>query len=107
MATRVLYLIRHGYHERENPHQDDLGGGLTSIGVEQAKLAAQRFSKLPITAIHSSTKRRAAETADIIAQKGTVVAFGKCRREIDRGGGLAATAFLICYGYCSHALTLK
>lgn len=67
MATRVLYLIRHGHHDLENSHQDDLGGGLTSIGVEQAKLAAQRFSKLPITAIHSSTKRRAAETADIIA----------------------------------------
>jgi len=67
MATRTLYLVRHGYYDLTSPHK--LGGSLTSIGVEQAQLTAQRFSSLPITAIHCSTLPRAAETADIIAQE--------------------------------------
>jgi serine/threonine-protein phosphatase PGAM5 len=67
MATRTLYLVRHGYYDLTNSHK--LGGSLTPIGVEQAQLTAQRFSALPITAIHCSTMPRAAETADIIAQE--------------------------------------
>lgn len=67
MATRTLYLVRHGYHDLMSTHK--LGGSLTPIGVKQAQLTAQRFSSLPITAIHCSTLRRAAETAEIVAQE--------------------------------------
>lgn len=67
MATRTLYLVRHGYYDLASSHK--LGGSLTSIGVEQAQLTAQRFISLPITAIHCSTLSRAAETAEIITQE--------------------------------------
>jgi serine/threonine-protein phosphatase PGAM5 len=69
MATRTIYLTRHAQHDLENDHKDKLGGGLTPIGVEQAKLTAQRFRSLPISAICCSTLRRAAKTAEIIAQE--------------------------------------
>jgi len=69
MATRTIYLVRHGQHDLKNDHNDKLGGGLTPIGVEQAKLTAQRFRSLPISTIHYSTLRRAAQTAEIIARE--------------------------------------
>jgi broad specificity phosphatase PhoE len=67
MATRTIYLVRHGYYDLKDTHK--LGGSLTPIGVEQAQLTAQRFSSLPITAIYCSTLSRAAETAEIIARE--------------------------------------
>ena len=78
MATRAVYLIRHGQHRQLEydkasgltvEQANKLDGGLTPIGVEQAQLTAQRLSSLPITAIHCSTLSRAAETAMIISQK--------------------------------------
>ena len=67
MATRTIYLVRHGYYDLQSTHR--LEGSLTPIGVEQAQLTARRLSSLPINTIHCSTLRRAAETAEIIAQK--------------------------------------
>lgn len=69
MATRTIYLIRHGEHDSENDPSDKLGSSLTPIGVEQAKLTAQRLRSLPIGAIYCSILRRAAETAEIIARE--------------------------------------
>jgi serine/threonine-protein phosphatase PGAM5 len=69
MATRTIYLVRHGQHGSENDQGDTLEGGLTPIGVEQAKLTARRFRSLPISAIYCSTLRRAVETAEIIARE--------------------------------------
>jgi serine/threonine-protein phosphatase PGAM5 len=69
MATRTIYLVRHGLHESGSSRNDELGGSLTPVGVEQAKLTAQRLRSLPISAIHCSTLRRAAETAEIIARE--------------------------------------
>ena len=66
MATRTIYLIRHGQYEFKGSH---LADGLTPLGVEQAQLTAQRCSSLPITAIHCSTLRRAVDTAEIIARE--------------------------------------
>jgi serine/threonine-protein phosphatase PGAM5 len=77
MATRTLYLVRHGYHDLTSSHK--LGGSLTPIGVEQAQLTAQRFRSLPITTIHCSTLPRAAETAEIIAQELADVRFHRSR----------------------------
>lgn len=69
MATRTIYLVRHGLHDSEHSRHDKLGSGLTPVGVEQAKLTAQRLSSLPISAIYCSTLRRAVETAEIIARE--------------------------------------
>ncbi|HLV81982.1 MAG TPA: histidine phosphatase family protein [Chthonomonadaceae bacterium] len=66
MADRVLYLIRHGRYDTAYT-ADDLGGSLTDAGRMQALLTARQLSALPIRAIHYSTLRRAAETADILA----------------------------------------
>lgn len=67
MAKRTLYLLRHGQEERtyrrENPH-DKQQGPLTEIGRNQASLAAQRFTDIPLTHIHVSTMLRARQTAE-------------------------------------------
>jgi serine/threonine-protein phosphatase PGAM5 len=65
MATRTLYLIRHGNHENAHGPMRD---GLTHAGVAQAMFTARRCRSLPVTAIYSSSMRRAAETAGIIAR---------------------------------------
>jgi serine/threonine-protein phosphatase PGAM5 len=80
MATRTLYLIRHGDYIPidnavlgKNPSMEARYqracevGGLTLLGTEQAEVVAERLKPLPITAIHTSTMLRAVETAEIIA----------------------------------------
>ena len=67
MATRYLYLVRHGnYNMYNNP--DELGGGLTLLGRDQATYAGEYFQHIPVTSLHASTMRRAMETAEIIQQ---------------------------------------
>lgn len=67
MAPRILYLIRHGQEDHHHQPDDDLEGRLTAVGKKQAVLTAQRLRELPISIIHYSTMRRAAETAHIIS----------------------------------------
>lgn len=80
MATRTLYLVRHGDYIPidntvlgEKPSMEARYrracevGGLTPLGKEQSEAVAERLAPLPITAIHTSTMLRAVETADIIA----------------------------------------
>ncbi len=80
MATRTLYLVRHGdYLPIDNSvlgEQPSMAaryqhacevGGLTPLGKEQAEVVAERLKPLPVTAIHTSTMRRAVETTDSIA----------------------------------------
>lgn len=69
MAVRILYLVRHGQHDQENPSGSELGGGLTPIGVKQSELTARMFAKKPITSIHSSSLNRSEETARIISKE--------------------------------------
>ncbi len=69
MAVRVLYLVRHGQHDQDNPTGSELGGALTPTGVKQAELLAKMLAKKPITSIHSSSLNRADETARIIAKE--------------------------------------
>ncbi|HDP35737.1 MAG TPA: hypothetical protein ENN29_11590 [Candidatus Hydrogenedentes bacterium] len=69
MAVRVIYLVRHGQHDQDNPTGSELGGGLTPLGVKQAELTAKMISKKPISSIHSSSLNRADETARIIARE--------------------------------------
>jgi serine/threonine-protein phosphatase PGAM5 len=77
MATRTLYLVRHGQYRHMETDRDagvtveqacKLDAGLTPVGIEQARLTAQRLNSLLISAIHCSTLPRALETAEIIAQ---------------------------------------
>lgn len=66
MATRHLYLVRHGQRE-PSPGPDVLGPGLTVLGWKQAHQAARRLSTLKIDVIHTSSLRRTMETAQILA----------------------------------------
>ena len=83
MATRTVYLIRHGqYYQIKDPSltpdepsvygvdADEMqrDGGLTPAGVQQSEFTAQRLQTLPIDCIYSSTLPRAMQTAGIIAQ---------------------------------------
>lgn len=79
MASRSIYLVRHGQYQRLFP--DELAsdstmeqavrvdGGLTTLGIEQAKLTARRLSPYPVSAIYCSSLPRAVQTAEIIAQE--------------------------------------
>ncbi len=69
MAVRVLYLVRHGQHDQDNPSGSELGGRLTPLGVTQAELTAKMFAHKPISSIHCSSLNRAEETARIIARE--------------------------------------
>ena len=64
MATRTLYMIRHGEYDWDD--QPTPQKGLTPRGRKQARLTARRLRTLPATAIYSSDLRRAVETAEII-----------------------------------------
>ncbi|MGO2111997.1 MAG: histidine phosphatase family protein [Pseudoclavibacter sp.] len=55
MATRYLYIARHG--------DADVFGTLTDAGREQARRLGQRLAHLPITAVWHSPLPRAADTA--------------------------------------------
>jgi len=69
MVRRTIYLVRHGQHQRIEPDEphghltmeqaNQLDGGLTSLGIEQAELTAQRLSAYPISAVHCSSLPRA------------------------------------------------
>lgn len=79
MASRWLYLVRHGQYEKVSPDEGTGGeskaeltvlvdGGLTALGMEQARLTAERLESCPIDAIHCSSLPRAVQTAEIIAR---------------------------------------
>ena len=66
MATRRLYLVRHGEYDWDNEPGPEKG--LTARGVEQARLTAKRLGRVPLTALYSSDLARAVQTAEIIRQ---------------------------------------
>jgi probable phosphoglycerate mutase len=59
MASRFLYLMRHGEATEE--------GQLSPNGEHQARLAGERLRAVPMSAIHHSPQPRAARTAQVIA----------------------------------------
>jgi len=62
MASRYLYLVRHGQFnpdEKTNPR-----GDLTPVGKKQSRALAKVFKHIPVTAIHVSTLLRAVQTAE-------------------------------------------
>ena len=60
MASRFLYLIRHGEATEDE-------SGLSDTGEEQARRTGERVKNLPVTRIHHSPLPRAAQTARLIA----------------------------------------
>ncbi|MCI4063051.1 histidine phosphatase family protein [Micromonospora sp. R77] len=63
MATRVLYLVRHGEQDRPEAGADT---GLTDRGRRQATLLGERLRRTPLTAVHHGPLRRAVETAGLV-----------------------------------------
>lgn len=70
MASRLLYLARHGEADRgpELPDGND-DGPLTARGVEQAQHLADRLAGVAFAAIHHSTLGRAEQTAATVAAR--------------------------------------
>ena len=60
MASRFLYLVRHGEATQD-------GSGLSDTGEEQARRTGERLKNLPVSRIHHSPLPRAAQTARLIA----------------------------------------
>jgi broad specificity phosphatase PhoE len=71
--TCVLYLVRHAESAVNAgtgipTHYDEYGSSLTERGQEQAHALATSLANLPFAAFYASDKRRAYETAQILAQ---------------------------------------
>ncbi|MFE9693456.1 histidine phosphatase family protein [Micromonospora sp. NPDC005806] len=64
MASRLLYLVRHGEQDRAEEGGDT---GLSARGRQQAQLLAQRLRGMPFAAVHHGPARRAVETAELVA----------------------------------------
>ncbi len=64
---RTLYLVRHAHFDIDADPADGLEGGLTALGRRQARWTARRLAGYPVSALYHSDLRRAAETAQIIA----------------------------------------
>jgi serine/threonine-protein phosphatase PGAM5 len=62
VGTRTLVLLRHGHYDT------DKRGGLTSLGRDQARAAAQWLATIRVHAVWSSTLPRAKETAAIVVK---------------------------------------
>jgi probable phosphoglycerate mutase len=60
MATRILYVARHG--------MADAFGELTDTGRQQASLLGQRLARVPVSAVWHSPLPRAARSAQEIAR---------------------------------------
>lgn len=65
-----LFLIRHGQTESnaKGIYQGSIDTELTKEGIKQAKLAKKYFSGVTFSNIYSSPKKRALDTAKIIAE---------------------------------------
>ena len=71
MATRYLYLVRHGQYDSSAPVPPPrhLEGELTKLGHQQAGRTAKTLAKLPITSIFYSPLRRAEQTAQPLLEQ--------------------------------------
>ena len=64
-----LYLVRHGQTDmnKRNMFYGWTDADINETGIQQAEMLRQYFRQIPIDAIYSSDLRRAAHTAEIIA----------------------------------------
>lgn len=65
MANRLLYLVRHG--EQEGSGEVD-EAGLSEVGRQQSRFLGERLRDVPFSALHHGPLRRAAQTAELIAE---------------------------------------
>ena len=76
MATRYLYLARHG--------DADAFGELTDTGREQSRLLGRRLAHLPINAVwHSPLPRAVASAGELTAQLSAGIPVGEAGELID------------------------
>lgn len=68
MATRYLYLVRHGNYNAYEQVDDDLGGSLTPLGYKQSEYTGDYLQNLPIDTLYTSTLRRAAQTTEVLSK---------------------------------------
>jgi broad specificity phosphatase PhoE len=109
MQTTIL-LIRHGLtdwnaEQRWQGHQDI---PLNETGIDQARALARRLANWPIQALYSSDLKRAAQTADILAEAvGLQVIHDRAWRERDAGAfqGLTRAEIKIQYPEEFNAMT--
>jgi serine/threonine-protein phosphatase PGAM5 len=68
--TRTIYLVRHGAYDDGPAPTTDAGGGLTPLGIAQARLVAARLAGMPVTfnTLTASTLARAMQTAQVVNQ---------------------------------------
>lgn len=75
MATRHLYVVRHG--------AADPFGELTEVGRQQSELLGQRLAGLPIGAVWHSPLARAARSAEIVGRHLPGVAVREAAELVD------------------------
>ncbi|WP_405115860.1 histidine phosphatase family protein [Micromonospora sp. NBC_01405] len=69
MASRLLFLARHGEQDRPAGTTDDPPEvGLSARGRRQAALLGERLAGVPFAAVHHGPLPRAAETAGLVAR---------------------------------------
>ncbi|MFI6271417.1 histidine phosphatase family protein [Micromonospora zamorensis] len=71
MVTRLLYLARHAEQDLTEVRESDAGEpdtGLTERGRQQATLLGERLRGRRFAAVHHGPLRRAAQTAELVAQ---------------------------------------
>jgi len=67
--VKTVYLIRHGNYNYQDTADAEIGKALTTLGIAQARLVADRLRGLPVemTALVGSSMTRARQTAEVIA----------------------------------------
>lgn len=65
--THYLYLVRHG--EQQDAEHGLPDGPLSPRGQRQAALVADRLSGVPLTSVWHSPLQRAAQTAEVLAER--------------------------------------
>jgi serine/threonine-protein phosphatase PGAM5 len=75
LATRHLYLVRHG--------AADAFGAMTDVGRQQSQLVGSRLARLPIDAVWHSPVPRAIDSAQIIGERLTNVPVAEAPELVD------------------------
>jgi broad specificity phosphatase PhoE len=66
LASTLLYLVRHA-EQAHGTASDDHDGGISALGKRQAHRLGRRLADVPFDVVRHSPSRRAAQTAQILA----------------------------------------
>ena len=69
--AKVLYLVRHGHYDCQDPRDPTQGKALLPVGIQQAERTGARFAQLGarIDHVYCSDFVRARQTAEILLQQ--------------------------------------